>query len=77
MARSAADKMADYRRRQKERGLRLYQRWVPDTRTPEFKQQLRETADILRNHPSTREGDEFVEAAISDWAHELDEDEGR
>lgn len=77
MVRSAAGKMADFRKRQRERGLRLFQRWVPDTSTPEFDEELREAARILRTHPSTKEGDEFVEAAVADWAHELDKDEGR
>jgi hypothetical protein len=38
---------------------------------------LREDAELLRDHPSTKEGDEFVEAALRDLAAELDELEDR
>ena len=29
-------KVSEFRRRQREKGLRLVQIWIPDTRTPEF-----------------------------------------
>jgi Antitoxin MazE-like len=77
MAKSAAQKMADYRKRKRAQGLRPVTLWVPDWNDPEFLRQLREDAEFLRDHPSTREGEEFVEAALADLAAELDELEGR
>jgi hypothetical protein len=77
MAKSAARKMVDYRKRKRAQGLRQVTLWVPDWDDPEFLRQLREDAEFLRDHPSTREGDEFVEAALRDLAAELDELEDR
>jgi Protein of unknown function (DUF3018) len=77
MAKSAARKMVDYRKRKRAQGLRQVTLWVPDWDDPEFLRQLREDAELLRDHPSTREGDEFVEAALRDLAAELDELEDR
>jgi len=77
MAKSAAKKMADYRKRKREQGLRQVTLWVPDWDDPEFLRQLKEDAEFLRDHPSTREGDEFVEATLADLAAELDELEGK
>lgn len=76
MAKSAAKKMADYRKRKREQGLRQVTLWVPDWTNPEFLRQLKEDADLLRDHPSTKEGDEFVEAALADLEAELRELEG-
>jgi Protein of unknown function (DUF3018) len=77
MAKSAAHKMVDYRKRKRAQGLRQVTLWVPDWDDPEFLRRLKEDAEILRDHPSTREGDEFVEVALRDLAAELDELEDR
>jgi hypothetical protein len=77
MAKSAARKMVDYRKRKRAQGLRQVTLWVPDWNDPEFLRRLKEDAEFLRDHPSTKEGDEFVEAALQDLAAELDELEGR
>lgn len=77
MAKSAARKMADYRKRKRAQGLRQVSLWVPDWNDPEFLRRLKEDAEILRDHPSTKEGDEFVEAAWRDLAAELDALEDR
>jgi hypothetical protein len=77
MAKSAARKMVDYRKRKRAQGLRQVTLWVPDWDDPEFLRGLKEDAEILRDHPSTKEGDEFVEAALRDLAAELDDLEGR
>jgi hypothetical protein len=77
MAKSAAQKMADYRKRKRAQGLRQVTLWVPDWNDPEFLRQLKEDAEFLRDHPSTNEGEEFVEAALADLAAELDDLEGR
>ena len=73
MAKSAAQKMADYRKRKRAQGLRQVTLWVPDWDNPEFLRQLKEEAELLRDHPSTKEGDEFLEAALIDLEAELEE----
>lgn len=73
MAKSAAQKMADYRKRKRAQGLRQVTLWVPDWNNPEFLRQLKEEAELLRDHPSTKEGDAFLEAALVDLEAELDE----
>jgi hypothetical protein len=77
MAKSAAQKMAEYRQRKRAQGLRQVTFWVPDWEDPEFLRQLKEDAEFLRDHPSTKEGEEFVEAALADLVAELDELEER
>jgi hypothetical protein len=34
--------------------------------------EIRRDVELLRDHPSTRDGDQFVEAALVDLAEELD-----
>jgi Protein of unknown function (DUF3018) len=77
MAKSAARKMVDYRRRKRAQGLRQVTLWVPDWDDPELHESLKREAELLRDHPSTKEGDEFVEAALRELAAELDELEGK
>lgn len=72
MPKTAAEKTADYRRRMREKGYRQIQLWVPDLSDPRLQEELRREAELLRDHPSTCEGDEFVETALSDLAEELD-----
>lgn len=77
MPKTAAQKTADYRKRMREKGYRQIQLWVPDLRDPEVQEEIRRDVELLRDHPSTREGDEFVEAALADLAEELDRLEGK
>jgi hypothetical protein len=39
--RKSREKVRNYRQRKKAEGFRLMQRWVPDTRTPEFLARVR------------------------------------
>ena len=73
MAKSVAKKMADYRKRKRAQGLRQVTLWVPDWDDPEFLRELKEEAELLRDHPSTKEGDAFIEAALVDFEAELEE----
>jgi D-serine dehydratase len=72
MAKSAARKMVDYRKRKRAQGLRQVTLWVPDWNDPALHKRLKREADFLRDHPSTKEGDEFVEAALVDLEAELE-----
>lgn len=73
MTKAASAKVSAYRRRLRERKLRPLQIWVPDLSDPEVRERLKEEARRLRDHPSTKEGEAFVEAALADLAEELDE----
>lgn len=73
MASDAKRKVAAYRRRLREQGLRPVQLWVPDLRDPAIREQLREEARRVRHHPSTAEGEAFVDAALTDLATQLEE----
>jgi hypothetical protein len=64
--------MADYRKRKRAQGLRQVTLWVPDWDDPALHERLKREADLLRDHPSTKEGDAFVEAALVDLEAELE-----
>lgn len=66
MAKSARRKMSNYRRRMRERGLRQVQFWVPDLRDPERVERLRAEVRALRDHPSSRDGNRFLDAALAE-----------
>jgi hypothetical protein len=66
MASRSTAKTQRYRARLRAQGLRPIQLWVPDTRDPAVCQAIRRDVAALRGHPSSREGDEFVEAALAD-----------
>jgi Protein of unknown function (DUF3018) len=74
MARKAAEKMIDYRRRKREQGLRLVQLWAYDRGRPEFRDLMRREAELVRGHPSTLEANEFLgellDEALADHAVE-------
>jgi hypothetical protein len=47
---SSREKVRDYRIRKRAEGLRLIQRWVPDTRSPEFAAQAhRDSLAVARS----------------------------
>lgn len=65
--RSAATRMAEYRRRMRARGLRLVQIWVPDTSSPEFiAEYQRQAKAIAASDPA---GDEVMDwlDQVRDW----------
>ena len=67
---SSREKAADYRRRQREKGLRLVQFWVPDTRTEEFREEARRAVEAINAHPQTKFDQEFIDAVSIDWDEE-------
>ncbi|MGH6904038.1 MAG: antitoxin MazE-like protein [Geminicoccaceae bacterium] len=77
MAKSAKRKISDYRQRMRQRGLRQVQFWVPDLRDPQVQAELRKEIRKLRNHPSTADGDMFLDAALAELAAELTALEGK
>jgi Protein of unknown function (DUF3018) len=67
---SPAERMADYRRRMRAKGLRPVQIWVPDTRSPEFIADYRRQAKaIAASDPAGDEVMEWIEA-VYEWPTE-------
>lgn len=59
-------RVAEYRRRLRDAGLRPMQIWVPDTRRPGFAEECRRQSLSLRGDPAETAALEFIERA-SDW----------
>ena len=65
-ARSSREKVKAHRARQRARGLRLVQMWLPDTRTAEFAAQAHRDSLAIANSPTERDDQAFVDS-ISWW----------
>jgi hypothetical protein len=76
MPRTGAEKMLDYRRRKREQGLRLVQLWAFDRGLPEFRQRLRQEAELVRGHASTREANAFLGELLEERLAEPEADRG-
>ena len=63
MPRPATTKMSDYRARQRARGLRPIQIWVPDVRAPQLAAEIRRQSLQVRRRKSEREALDFIESA--------------
>jgi hypothetical protein len=62
-----AKRMANYRRRMRDSGLRPVQLWLPDTRSPEFVDECRRQAEAVAAHdPAGDEIMHFLEG-VRDW----------
>jgi hypothetical protein len=61
--------MRAYRDRRRAEGLRLVQRWVPDTRSPEFLAELRAQSLALARATADDEILDWIEANadLDDW----------
>ena len=61
--------MRAYRDRRRAEGLRLVQRWVPDTRSPEFLAELRAQSLALARASADDEIMDWIEANadLDDW----------
>lgn len=66
MAKTAAEKTADYRRRMRAKGYRQITLWVPDLRNPEVRAEIRRKVRALKKHPSDAGGSAFAEAALAE-----------
>jgi hypothetical protein len=58
-------KVARHRARMRSAGLRPVQFWVPDTRSPEFTEQVRKQCQGLKNDPAETDVLRFTEDAAS------------
>ena len=66
MPRSSAEKMREYRARKRAAGYRLVQRWLPDTRTPEFRAEARRQSLIAAQSEGEKEILDWIEKAQAD-----------
>ncbi|MAU80425.1 MULTISPECIES: antitoxin MazE-like protein [Gordonia] len=64
------DRVREYRRRMRERGLRPLQVWVPDVRTPEFAAQAHTQSVLVAQADADGAEQEFVEAIAAPWDDE-------
>ena len=62
---SSRNKVREHRARQRARGMRPVQIWVPDTRSREFAEQAHLQSLAVAASPSAAEDQDFIEA-ISD-----------
>ncbi len=67
---SSREKTADFRRRQKEKGLRLVSFWVPDVRSPEYLEEARRQCEAINNSPRSKEDQDWVDAVSVAWDEE-------
>jgi hypothetical protein len=63
---SSAEKVRRYRQRQRERGLRCIQMWVPDVTSPEFGAEAHRQSLLVNASDQAEEDQAFIDA-ISDW----------
>jgi len=66
----SAERVRAFRRRQREKGLRLVQFWVPDSRSPDFLVEARRQSLSIAGHPATVEDQDWVDAASVSWDDE-------
>ena len=60
------NKFQRYRRSKQSKGMRLLRLWVPDTRSADFKKEIRREMALLRGAPEQLEATRFIQAAF-DW----------
>lgn len=64
------DRVGEYRRRMRERGLRPLQVWVPDVRTATFAAEARRQAALVAEAGESSDDQDFVEAISTRWDEE-------
>jgi hypothetical protein len=66
-------KAASYRERQRAKGLRLVQRWLPDTKSKEFLEEAERQSKIAAASPHAAEDQAWVDAVS--WLNDPANDE--
>jgi len=64
------DRVGEYRRRMRERGLRPLQVWVPDVRTATFAAEARRQASLVAGADENNDDQDFIEAVSTRWDEE-------
>jgi hypothetical protein len=60
--RRSREKVRNYRQRKKAEGFRLIQRWVPDTRTPEFAARVRREVQAIVKSEHAADDQAFIDS---------------
>lgn len=63
-------RVAEYRRRMRERGLRPIQVWVPDVRTPSFAVEAARQSAIVAHGRHAGEEQQYIESISAPWDDE-------
>jgi hypothetical protein len=66
---SSAAKVRAHRQRQRAKGMRLLQIWVPDVRSPAFRKEAHRQSALVAASPQAKEDQDFIDA-ISWWNNE-------
>jgi hypothetical protein len=66
---SSAAKVREYRERQRAKGMRLLQIWVPDVRSPAFRKEAHRQSALVAASPQEQDDQDFIDA-ISWWNNE-------
>jgi hypothetical protein len=66
---SSREKVRAYRERLRSQGLRPIQIWVPDVRSPEFKEQAHQQSVAVATSPHAEDDQAFIDA-VSELAGE-------
>jgi hypothetical protein len=61
-AKSSRDKVKAHRKRMRDKGFRLFQMWLPDISTPEFRAQAHKAAQAIANSPEEAEIQAFLDS---------------
>lgn len=64
------ERVSEYRRRMRERGLRPLQVWVPDVRTESFAAEAHRQASLVARADEATDDQDFVEAITTPWDEE-------
>ncbi|WP_326546491.1 antitoxin MazE-like protein [Mycolicibacterium sp. ND9-15] len=64
------ERVREYRRRMRERGLRPLQVWVPDVRTESFAAEAHRQASLVARADVSADDQDFIEAISTPWDEE-------
>jgi hypothetical protein len=64
------DRVGEYRRRMRERGLRPLQVWVADVRTAAFAAEAHRQASLVAQADQNHDDQDFIEAISTRWDEE-------
>jgi antidote-toxin recognition MazE-like antitoxin len=64
------ERVSEYRRRMRERGLRPLQVWVPDVRTATFAAEAHRQASLIAGADENNDEQDFIEAISRRWDEE-------
>jgi len=67
VTKSSRDRVKAHRERMRAKGMRLYQIWLPDTTTPEFRAEASRQARLIRDSPEEKDDQAFIDSVAAIW----------